>query len=226
MGKEADMKAKIYQEAITYVRDNHAQEIDSAYTYFWDEQQPDELMGGVALELGFINFEDWLLCDFKAGDQKESFLAIYARKRESSLAEGEKGVIEKLTGSVLSLYEVSSVSMDKHVKLKDLLMGGELSLREKGLTRGLKKGDIFATRTLKLDGNDTMSGCVYPYKPEQKQSVLSKIDKQFSRYVRNVKKDGTMREYLKDYGDVFNIIWMSFICDQIQADDEPPPAQQ
>jgi hypothetical protein len=79
------------------------------------------------------------------------------------------------------------------------------------LTRGLNKGDIFATRLLTLDSKTCMSGCVYPYTIDQKKTVLTYMDKQFKRYIRNVKPDGTMRDFLKDYGDVLNLIWMNFI---------------
>jgi hypothetical protein len=210
MGKEEAIKTKIFQSAINYVRENHAEAIDAAYKYFWDDQQPDEIMGGVALELGFINFEDWLIFDYKANEEKETFLTIYG-KCDPCLGTEESAVIDKIKDSVLSLYEVASVSLDKKVLLRDLLLDREFSLRDKTLTRGLKKGDIFATRLLALDGNDVMSGCVYPYGADQKARVLRYIDRQFGRYKRNVCPGGDMAGYLKDYGDVFNLIWMNFI---------------
>lgn len=222
MGREEQIKAKIFQAAINYVRENHPEAIDSAYTYFWDEQQPDEMMGGVALELGFINFEDWLLYDRKATEKGESFLTLYGQ-HDKGLSPEESLVIEKMKGSILSLYEVTSVARDKRVLLKDLLLDEEVPLRDKSLTKGLKKGDLFATRILQLDDHYVMSGCVYPYSAEQKKQVLRKIEKQFGRYVRNVNQNGTMRDYLKDYGDVFNIIWMSFILDPEEAGEGLPP---
>lgn len=222
MGKEEQIKTTIFQSTINYVRENHAQAIDSAYTYYWDEQQPDEVMGGVCLELGFINFEDWLVFDYKANDQNETFLTIYGRA-DSGLGTEELAVIGKIKDSILSLYEVASIARDKRVLLRDLLLGDEIPLRDKSLTRGLKKGDIFATRLLNLDDNYVMSGCVYPYSADQKKQVLSKIENQFGRYVRNVKPGGTMRDYLKDYGDIFNIIWMHFIIDPKAADEGMPP---
>ncbi|MBI5103255.1 MAG: hypothetical protein HZB33_15680 [Nitrospirae bacterium] len=212
MGKEEEIKARVFQGALNYVRETHPAAIDTAYNYFWDDQQPDEFMGGVALELGFINFEDWLIFDYKANEEKESFLSIYVN-RNPCPGDGDAEVVDKIKGSVLSLYEVDSVLLDKKVQLRDLLRGGEFPLRDKPLTRGLKKGDIFATRLLKLDGHYVMSGCVYPYASEQKDQVLRYVDKQFIRFKRNVDPEGTMEGYLKDYGDVFNLIWMKYIMD-------------
>ena len=48
----------------------------------------------------------------------------------------------------------------------------------------------------------------------QKTKVLGYVDKQYARYKKTVNRKGTMREYLKQYGDVFNLIWMQLIADQ------------
>ena len=80
MAKETDIKTRLLQSIIHYVRDNHASDIDKAYSYFWDDAQPDEFLGGTALELGFVNFEDWLLFDYKVNEKKQTFIDIYAGK--------------------------------------------------------------------------------------------------------------------------------------------------
>jgi hypothetical protein len=209
MGKEEQMKTALFQSIIGYVRDNHAEEIDKAYTFFWDEHVPDEFLAGTALEIGFHNFEDWLVFDRKTGDDNKGFIDIFLQR--GGLTKVESALLEKIKGTVLSLFEVVSVSKDKRVLIKDLLRGSEYSLRDKSLTRGLKKGDLFATRLLELDGGHVMSSCVYPFQSSQKKKVLAYVNKQFARFIKNVKPDGTMDEYLKEYGDVFNLIWIDII---------------
>ncbi|MEJ2696267.1 MAG: hypothetical protein P8013_06425 [Candidatus Sulfobium sp.] len=206
MGKEEGMKTELLQAIIEYVRNNHKEDIDKAYDYFWDEEDPADLFKGTALELGFINFEDWLLFDYKVGG-KQTFIDIYLGKNEG-LKEEEAAILNRMRDSVLSMYEVVSVSKDKRVVLKDLLLGDEYSVRDKALTRGLNKGDVFATRLLNLDGKHVMSVCVYPFTAGQKKDVLTTVDKQFARYRKTVRQDGEMRDYLKDYGDIFNLTWM------------------
>ena len=209
MGKEETLKTDIICSIIQDVREKHPETIDKAYEYFWDGNTPDELFGGTALSLGFLNFEDWLVFDYKVNDDKETFIDMYIRNH--TLKGKETALLNSLKDSVISLYEVSSVARDKRIILKDLLLESEHTLRDKALTRGLNKGDIFATRLLTLDGKTCMSGCVYPYTADQKKTVLTYVDKQFKRYIKNVKPDGTMRDFLKDYGDVLNIIWMNLI---------------
>ncbi len=223
MGKEEDLKTQLFQLIIEWIRTNHAGTIDKAYEYFWDEESPDEFLKNTSLALGFINFEDWLIFDYKTNEQKETFLDLYV-KDNKGLKDKELDIIGKVKGSVLSLYEVLSVSKDKRVLIKDLLMGGEFSLRDKALTRGLKKGDIFAARLLPLDGNSVMSGCVYPFTEDRKKDLLDSIGKQFKRYLKNVNASGKMRDYLKDYGDIFNLLWMRFIKDESDKKQKTPAA--
>src|SRR3990172_4010467 len=176
MGKEESLKTDLVCSVIQFVMENHAETIDKAYEYFWDDNKPDEFMSGTALSLGFLNFEDWLIYDYRVNADKETFIDIYLKN--NTLKDNETALLNNLKDSVISLYEVSSVAKDKQIVLKDLLMGSEHTLRDKALTRGLNKGDIFATRLLTLDSKTCMSGCVYPYTIDQKKTVLTYMDKQ------------------------------------------------
>ncbi|GAB4490317.1 MAG: hypothetical protein OHK006_23010 [Thermodesulfovibrionales bacterium] len=210
MTKEADIRNELFCSIIDMVRTRHADTIDKAYKYFWDEQDPEEFLSGTAYTLGFHNFEDWLVCDYPANEAKETFIDIYLRENEDVSGEG-RDLLGRMRASVMSLYEVSSVSKGKRVIVKDLLLGGEHALRDRKLSEGLTTGDIFATRLLELDGKTAMAACVFPYPAAEKKKILKYIDRQFGRYVRNVKPGGSMRDYLKDYGDVFNLIWIHLL---------------
>ena len=210
MSKEEALKTELIQSIINYVRANHADAIDKAYAYFWDEKNPDEFLSGNALYIGFVNFEDWLIFDYKANDAGEAFIDLYI-KNSTGLKDGELTLLNKIKGSLLSLYEAVSVSKDKRVLLKDLLMGGEVSMKEKALTKGLKKGDIFAARLLPIDKGHAMSGSVYPFRAEDKKAVLDYVNRMFRRYTKNENPNGTMKDFLRDYGDVFNMAWMNLI---------------
>jgi hypothetical protein len=210
MAKEEALKTEFIQSIINYVRANHADAIDKAYAYFWDEKNPDEFLSGNALYIGFVNFEDWLIFDYKTNNKGETFIGLYI-KNSTGLKDDERTLLNKIKGSLLSLYEVVSVSKDKKVTLKDLLLGGETVLREKALTKGLKKGDIFATRLLPIDKGHAMSGSVYPFRAEDKKTVLEYVNRMFRRYTKNENPNGTINDFLRDYGDVFNMAWMNLI---------------
>lgn len=216
MGKETALKARLFQSVIHYVRTNNKDDIDSAYSFFFDEHTPDEFMTKTALEISFINFEDWLIADYRLNDQKETVIDLYV-KCTRDLSSEERAVLKKIRNSILSLYEVVSVSEGKGITVKDLLLEGEYNLDDNLLTHGLKTNDIFASRLLELDDKTVMSSCVYPFSASDKDRVHGHIHKEFKRYKKNIDPDGTMKDYLKNYGDVFNLIWMHIIIGQSQG---------
>lgn len=212
MGKEAKLLKELFNNIIQYVRINHTEAIDKAYSYFWDGETPDEFLSGSALTLGFHNFEDWMIFDHKINEEGDTYIDLFIRDIKD-LDDHAVDLLRRAKDSVMSLYEVAAVAKDKRVVLKDILLERDAELREKYLTQSLNKGDLFASRLFRLDNRDVMSACVYPFNPSQKNKILAYVDKQFKRYIKNVKQDGTMQDYLKDYGDVFNLIWMNFIVE-------------
>lgn len=216
MGREAALRARLFQSVIHNVRTNNKDDIDRAYSFFFDEHTPDEFMTKTALEIGFINFEDWLIADYRLNDQKETFIDLYLKCTREVPPE-ERAVLKKIRNSVLSLYEVVSVSEGKEITVKDLLLEGECNLDDDLLKQGLKTNDLFASRLLELDDKMVMSGCVYPFSASHKDKVLGHIHKEFKRYKKNVDPDGTMKDYLKNYSDIFNFIWMHIIIGQSQG---------
>ncbi len=63
-----DIKGELFQSVVTFARTKQADLIDKAYEFFWEEEDPQDSFGGTALSLGFINFEDWLVCDYRTED--------------------------------------------------------------------------------------------------------------------------------------------------------------
>ncbi|GAB4389848.1 MAG: hypothetical protein Kow0025_17850 [Thermodesulfovibrionales bacterium] len=195
-----------FQSVVGFVREVHAEEIDGAYEYFWEEDYPEDFLMGAALDLAFINFEDWLVCDYRRPDGS-SYIDLYLEKNEASAA--QKTIMEAMKGSLISLYEVARTGGET-VVLRDLLLDREAVLS--GEVPGeLKLGDLFAARLLEIDGQRVMAPCVYPYGRGHRDAVLDFIDKQFSRYVKNKNPEGTMAQYLKDESYIFNTIWITSI---------------
>lgn len=209
-GRE-DIRTRLFMAVIGYARENHTDEIDKAYEYFWEEEYPEDFLEGIALDIAFVNFEDWLICDWKT-ENRETLIDLYI-KENKGLKDKELKVLKEMKDSVISLYEVKSTT--PHITLKDLILDTELTLPEK---KGAKKaggfliGDVFATRFLKIGEGYSMSGCVYPYGEQMKDKVLNYFNKQFSRYIKNETPDGTKQDFLNRHSDVFNTIWVSELC--------------
>lgn len=200
-----DIRAGIFQSVIDYARSNHADEIDRAYEYFWEEDSPEEFIGGTALSLAFVNFEDWLVCDWR---DKEKGSLIDRHIKDSNPESETKAILDTMKESVICLYEVDTPG--EVVILKDIFLGKEIKTRDH-ILRTLKKGDMFAARFIDIDGDFIMGRGVYPFAQPLKESILQSVDKQYARYVKNKNPGGSKKLFLKDEAYLFNMIWFSNI---------------
>ena len=196
-----DIRASIFQSVVDYARDNHADEIDKAYEYFWEEENPDEFLSGTALSLAFVNFEDWLVCDWR-DEEKGSLLDRYIKDKAPDSE--TRAILDTMKESVICLFEVDTPG--EGVILKDPFLGEDTISRE-SILRTLKKGDMFAARFIDVDGDYIMGRGVYPFAQSLKESVLLSLDKQYTRYVKKKNPGGSKKQFLKDESYLFNMIW-------------------
>jgi hypothetical protein len=196
-----DIRASIFQSVVDYARENHADEIDKAYEYFWEEENPDDFLSGTALSLAFVNFEDWLVCDWR-DEGKGSLIDRYIKDKSPDTE--TRAILDTMKESVICLFEVDT--QGEGVILKDPFLGEDTISRE-SILRTLKKGDIFAARFIDVDGDYIMGRGVYPFAQSLKESVLLSLDKQYTRYVKNKNPGGSKKLFLKDESYLFNMIW-------------------
>ena len=202
---DKDIRGGLFQSVIDYARANHADTIDEAYEYFWEEDDPQELLGGTALTLGFINFEDWFVCDYRNKDG-DSIIDLYVGASDE-LPDEDIRALEAMRDSYISLYEV--VSTDGEVVIKDILLGEEFPTKSESLS-ALSPGDLFASRFVEVDGERIMSRCVYPFTQGARDRLLDFVDQNFKRYGKK-NPGGAMRDFVKDESYIFNLLWLDNI---------------
>ncbi|MEW6675905.1 MAG: SEC-C metal-binding domain-containing protein [Nitrospirota bacterium] len=210
IGKEESLKAKLVQDILAFSKKYYGNLIDDAYEYFWDNFDPKKELSGTAFYMGNINFWEWLVYDWVPDEEDGRTLIERYIENNRKLNLDEFKVLNMMKNAVISLYEVQDVFPDKGLLLKDLLLNGEYDVREKLATRTLRRWDIFATRLLHLDGKYIMSGCVYPYRINQKESIIKNIDECFQDYKRYF-PDGTLDIFLKNNSELFNFYWYDII---------------
>lgn len=199
-----DIWTGAYNSVVQYARQNHAEEIEKAYEYFWEEEFPEDFLSGRALELGFVNFEDWLVCDYRAGDGK-GFIDRYVDEQKPG-AETVR-VLEAMRDSVISLYEVEAEN--GAVALRDIARGKDVPIKDERIS-GLAPGSVFAARIIDLGGERVLGRCVYPF-ADRKEAVLTALDSQFQRYLKNKNPEGDMAGFLVEESYMFNTIWVSLL---------------
>lgn len=196
------LREQVYGSVMEHMRLNHADMIDSAYEFFWEEEYPEDFLAGLALELAFVNFEDWLVCDYVIPDGR-SVIDLYIAETGND----ETPELRALRESVLSLYEVKSI-MGEKVEIEDYLLGESFAME--GLPmEGLRPGDLFAARFVRLGGELVMGPSIYPFPQGMKEAVLNSVNALFIRYKKNKNLSGSVRQFLKDEAYCFNMIWMS-----------------
>jgi hypothetical protein len=200
--------SEAFNKVIHYIRTKHAAEIDTAYDFFWEEEDPQDILSSTALELGFLNFEDWLICDYRPKDGT-GFIDRYIEDEKPD--EGTTKVLGSLKDSFISLYEVLSVE-GGGVKLRDLVRNTERTLRDEGLS-SLTPAKLFAARLLLVDDAPLMGRCVYPF-GDRREPVRQALQSQYERYTKHVDSGANMEAFLRSETYVFNTIWVSSLYNE------------
>ncbi|MDA8388038.1 MAG: hypothetical protein M0Z58_05160 [Nitrospiraceae bacterium] len=209
MSEANEFRAALYAEVIVFMRQRHPDLIDAAYEYFWEEEYPEDFLSGLPLELGFINFEDWFICDYRIpeDDAGRGITDLYLEE-SGQKGDGEKSAaLLALKRSFISLYEAKPGADDGALVLEDVLSGRTHSFGRVPFD-GLKDGSLFAARVLEFAGRgNVMGACIYPFAASMRQAVLDSVGRQLARYKKNKNPEGTLQDFLKDESYTFNTIW-------------------
>jgi hypothetical protein len=209
VGKEDSIRERLVQDLFGFFKKNYQDRLEDAEFLFWDEFVPEKHLEGIALDIAFQNFWEWIVFDYLIDeDNNKTLIDLYMENRKLSLDEHK--VLIMMKNSVISVYEVQEVFPEEGLLLKDLLMGGEYDVREKLATRSVGKWDIFAARLLLVDGSHIMSGSVYPYHLKQKERILDDIHAEFEDYKMDY-PDALMDDFLKYNSENFNFYWYDII---------------
>jgi hypothetical protein len=197
--------AHTYDTVIEFAREKHGKVIDDAYDFFWEEDDPADMLMGHALELGFINFEDWLVCDYIPTDGSKGLIDRYIESEQPG--EEIKSTLISMRDSFLSLYEV--VESGDPVRLRDIALGSDPFEISGDKLSDLEKGYVFAARFMEIGDSMEMGRSVYPFGASMKETITDLLTRQFERYHKNKNPEGGMEEFLRDESYTFNITWMS-----------------
>lgn len=195
---------ELYNEIIKYARQNFGEELDDAYDEFWEEEDPTEYFMGTVLDFAFVNFEDWMVCDYRPKEGK----GIIDRYIEEKNPVGElKSMLETMRDSVISLYEVTGEDGDSII-LMDIPRGKEVTVPLDGL-EGLTTGELFAARVIEHDGKKSLGRGIWPFGNQRKDQVMDFFNAHLKRVHKNRDANEDMDTTLKTDSYVFNNIWIS-----------------
>lgn len=197
---------RILNEISEFIYEHYQEDIQDAFEIFWEEERPEEILQGMMLDIGELNFDDWLTIDYR-NPYGESFLELYEKYTE--LDQKDRSIIDALKVSWISLYEVEAIE-EGRMRLRDLLLDTVIIPTWQPSVQ-LKPGDLFATRFIRLNQEFFMGKCLYPFSSSLKKEVLRYLDMQYKRYLKNENPEGTMASFLKEASSIFNTIWITLM---------------
>ena len=193
-----------FNSVIEYLREFSPEEIDDAYDFFWEEEDPEDILGGTALGIAFINFEDWLVCDYRRKAMHESLIDVYIKEKKPDGRTAS--LLAAMRDSVLSVYRIKTIG-EGSCTVEDMLIGGEPVLTGSAVPK-LRAGDIFGGRVFQFEGRTLLGRGVYPFNEAHLDRAKVFLDKELKRYMRK-HPEGTLRQMLKDEAYYMNVVWLN-----------------
>jgi hypothetical protein len=202
---EDSLRKKLIPEILEFAQKKLKHLISDAYSFYWDEFDPEEYIDDQdTMQMADINFLDWFICDWESEDGEKVIDSFIVQNRY--LKEDELIVLNKLRESIISLYEIQEVFPDKGFIAKDLLLGGNLEIRDRSASRSLVRWDVIAARVTSFEDIYIMPGSIYPYSQGSKDEIIEGIMECFDDYKLDY-TDVALRDFLKDEGSIFNFFW-------------------
>lgn len=155
-------------------KERYKKEFEKAYQLFWRRPFREPLVLNEKEEANFACFLEWFIHDFSLWNGATIVEEFYQEKKEK-ISEEELSLLKYEMASYLSLYEVTSVTPEVGLRLKDLFTGEEMDILEvKGSLTAVKWDVIFA-RVIRMGAVNKLSGIATLIPRRSKENVLLSI---------------------------------------------------
>src|SRR5439155_18881852 len=113
----------------------------------------------------------------------------YLKRRGWKESASNKAYMTALRSSVMSLYEVSDIVLDKSFLARDLVRGGEpVRVNERSGTRYLKPWDRIAARIVRVGSRTEMAGGALPFDHAASETLLDTLHRAVKKARREADK--------------------------------------
>jgi tetratricopeptide (TPR) repeat protein len=155
-------------------KERYQKDFERAYHLFYRKPFSEPLTMEEKEETDFAFFLEWFIHDFPLKSGLTVVEEFYKEKREK-FSDEERFLTEYEMASILSLYEVISVTPEIGLRLRDLFTGEEMDILEvKGSLTAVRWDVIFA-RVIRMDSVNKLAGLVKLVPRRNKDLILSSI---------------------------------------------------
>jgi hypothetical protein len=209
-GEENSLRSELVRKVIAFSLEQFPEAIDVAHELFWLNFDPEAALEGESLQAAETSFWEWFIHDFQIENEGHATPIELYEKGGMALDPERIGMLERMRKTALCLYEVADVFPEEGLLLNDLFRGGQITVREKLGTRGLRKWDIIAARLISVDGVSVISGGMHPYPRSAKSELLATFEKMYGKY-RKHEPEASRTDFLKLFGHYFNRFWCGLV---------------
>jgi tetratricopeptide (TPR) repeat protein len=169
-------------------KEGYKKDFEKAYHLFSRRpfKEPLVLDENGEVTLGF--FLEWFIHDFSLKNGLTIIEEFYEEKKEK-LSEEELSLLKYEMASYLSLYEVTSVTPEVGLRLKDLFTGEEMDIVEVKGSLTMVKWDVIFARVIRMGSVNKLSGMVTLIPRRNKEKIISSIRKTWIKVKEETGKD-------------------------------------
>jgi tetratricopeptide (TPR) repeat protein len=155
-------------------KERYKKEFEKAYQLFWRRPFREPLVLDEKEEANFASFLEWFIHDFSLRSGLTVVEEFYKEKKEK-FSDEEQSLVEYETASILSLYEVISVTPEVGLRLRDLFTGEEMDILEVKGSLTAVKWDVILARVIRMGAVNKLSGIATLIPRRSKENVLLSI---------------------------------------------------
>lgn len=176
-----------------------------------------------AMTLWGCAFEDFLTRVFEPDGR--NLVDDYLKRRGRNETAAVKAYMRALRTSVMSLYEVSEISVGQSFLARDLIRGGDpVLVSEKSATRTLKPWDRIAGRIVPQGEKRILAGGILPFSLEASEALLDGLYKAEGKRRPRARSGSRLLigdETLRELAHLFTAAWLFDVLPRAMGEGEP-----
>ncbi|MDE0714267.1 MAG: hypothetical protein OXI10_05275 [Gammaproteobacteria bacterium] len=191
-------------------------------------------LGEASVMLNEFIMEDFFSARFD-GDGEVNVIDDYLKRRGWRESVPGRRYLEAMKDSVPSVYEVVELDPGRGMKLKDLVRGGTVAVRERAATDILGLWDCLAARVVRVNGEHYLTGGSLPFSRGVSRELVNSLEEAIRETTREIRRElrkrhgkskkipAVTREMALDRQPMAQMLSTSWTIAALVAQDAPMP---
>lgn len=144
----------------------------AAFDLFWDRRRkPDQRNGLTPAEA--TRFYEWYLIDYRTSHDRQRIIDMFRAQGAGYITPEERVYLGAWQSAQFGLFEARDVPGNGTVGLRDLLRDADLSVRDENFVEGMRAGELYLARVVRLDDRNEFLLSVNAVPAEEKDKFVA-----------------------------------------------------